>query len=160
MSEDATKKSWQPVLDRMFEEFRSGSARAETYWAQQLAFGPVFIHAVALAVRAGTIPPADLELVRQLIPLALSMLGALPDGCDGDPTAFFLLARRQAQVLAWGRRHHLTRLAARLGLEPSSPTYEPVPRRFLRPYELIGWNPPEAGPTMALPPPPDPSLTG
>lgn len=156
MSEDATKKSWQPVLDRMFEELRFGSARAEMYWAQQLAFGPVFIHAVALAVRAGTIPPADLELVRQLIPLALSMLGALPDGCDGDPTAFFLLARRQAQVLAWGRRHHLARLAARLGLEPSSPPYEPVPRRFLRPYELIGWNPPAAEPKTR----PDSCLTG
>ena len=143
MSEETTRPSrWQPVLDRMFEELRSGSPRAEAYWAQQLAFGPVFIHAVALAVRSGEIPPDDLEHVRQVVPLALSMLGALPDGCDGDPTAFFLLARRQAQVLAWGRRHHLGRLAARLGLEISSPPYDPVPRRFLRPYELIGWNPP------------------
>jgi hypothetical protein len=33
---------WQPVLDGMFEELRSDSPRAEVYWAQQLAFGPVF----------------------------------------------------------------------------------------------------------------------
>jgi hypothetical protein len=143
MSEDAARPSrWQPVLDRMFEELRSGSARAETYWAQQLAFGPVFFHAVALAVRSGTLPPADLERIRQMVPQALSMLGALPDGCDGDPASFFLLARRQAQALAWGRRHQLARLAARLGLEMSSPPYDPVPGRWLRPYELIGWNPP------------------
>ena len=133
---------WQPVLECMFEELRSGSPRVQTYWAQQLAFGPVFIHAVALAVRSGSISPDGLESVRQVVPLALSMLGALPDGCAGDPTSFFLLARRQALALAWGRRHHLTRLGARLGLETSSLPYEPVPSRFLRPYELIGWLPP------------------
>jgi len=143
VSEEAARPSrWQPVLDRMFEELHSGSPRAETYWAQQLAFGPVFFHAVALAVRGGAIPPADLECIRQMVPQALSMLGALPDGCDGDPASFFLLARRQARALAWGRRHQLARLAARLGLEMSSPPYDPVPRRWLRPYELIGWNPP------------------
>jgi hypothetical protein len=144
VSEEAAPPSrWQPVLDRMFEELRSGSPRAETYWAQQLAFGPVFFHAVALAVRGGAIPPADLEHLRQMVPQALSMLGALPDGCDGDPVSFFLLARRQAQALAWGRRHQLARLAARLGLEMPSLPYDPVPGRWLRPYELIGWNPPE-----------------
>jgi hypothetical protein len=37
---------WQAVLDQMFEELRSGSPRAEVYWAQQLAFGPVFFYAV------------------------------------------------------------------------------------------------------------------
>jgi len=143
VSERATRSSrWQPVLDRMFEELRSGSPRAETYWTQQLAFGPVFFHAVALAVRGGDIPPDDLERLRRMIPNALSMLGALPDGCDGDPASFFLLARRQAQALAWGRRHQLARLGARLGLDMSSPPYDPVPRRWLRPYELIGWNPP------------------
>jgi hypothetical protein len=145
MSENAARPSrWQPVLERMFEELRSGSPRAETYWTQQLAFGPVFPHAVALAVRSGAIPPDDLERVRQIVPPALSMLGALPDGCDGDPASFFLLARRQAQALAWGRRHQLTRLAARLGVEMSSSPYDPVPRRWLRPYELIGWNPPSS----------------
>jgi hypothetical protein len=142
MSRESTQASgWQAVLDRMFEELRSGAPRAQAYWAQQLAFGPVFMHAVALAVRHGTIPPADLEQLRQVLPFALSMLGALPDGCDGDPASFFLLARRQAQVLAWGRRHQLTRLAARLGLDPASLPDGPVPRRFQRPYELLGWKP-------------------
>ena len=32
--------------------------------------------------------------------------------------------------------------AARLGLQISSPPYDPVPGRLQRPYELIGWNPP------------------
>ena len=122
----------------MFAELRAGSPRAQAYWAQQLAFGPVFFHAVVLAVRNGTIPMDDLERLRQVLPLALSMLGALPDGCGGDPPTLFLLARRQALALASGRRRHLARLAARLGLEMSGPPYDPVPGRFQRPYELIG----------------------
>jgi hypothetical protein len=69
---------WQVVLERMFEELRSGSPRAEVYWSQQLAFGPVFFYAVVLAVRGGAIPPDELELLRQVVPLALSLLGALP----------------------------------------------------------------------------------
>jgi hypothetical protein len=133
---------WQVVFDRMLAELRSGSARAQAYWAQQLAFGPVFFHAVGLAVRRGSLPPADLDLIRKVVPLALSMLGALPDGCDGDPASLLLLARRQALALTSGRRRHLAKLAGRLGLDATNPPYEPVPRRFLRPYELIGWNPP------------------
>ena len=133
---------WQVVLAQMFEELRSGSPRAEVYWAQQIAFGPVFFYAVVLAVRRGDIPPHDLERLRQVLPLALALLGALPDGSDGDPTSLRLLARRQALALELGRRQHLTRLAARLGLEISSTPYDPVPRRLQRPYELIGWRPP------------------
>ncbi|HZF08619.1 MAG TPA: hypothetical protein VFE33_07515 [Thermoanaerobaculia bacterium] len=133
---------WQPVLEQMFEELRSGAPRAEVYWAQQLAFGPVFFSAVVLAVRDGAIPPNNLELLRRAVPLALSLLGALPDGSDGHPARLLVLARRQAQALALGRRQHLVRLAARLGLEISSPPYDPVPGRLQRPYELIGWNPP------------------
>ncbi len=67
---------WHPVLERMFEELRSGSPRAEAYWAQQLAFGPVFFFAVLLAVRNGGLAPADLALLRQVVPLALSLLGS------------------------------------------------------------------------------------
>ncbi|MCP4660262.1 MAG: hypothetical protein GY856_33090 [bacterium] len=145
MNEEPTWPSrWGPVLERMFAELGSGSARAEAYWAQQLAFGPVFPHAVALAVRADAVSRSDRELLRQVLPLAQSMLGALPDGCAGDPASFRLLAHRQAQVLAWGRRRHLSRLAARLGLETSNLPSDPVPRRFQRPYPLIGWRPPEA----------------
>lgn len=133
---------WQPVLDRMFEELRTGEPRAETYWAQQLAFGPVFFYAVVLAVREGAIAPDELDLLRQVIPLAIALLGALPEGSGGDPTPLLLLARRQAVVLASGRRRRLTRLAARLGLESPELPYDPVPSRLLRPYEVIGWRPP------------------
>jgi hypothetical protein len=148
VKEEALGESrWQPVLEQMFRELRAGSARAQAYWAQQLAFGPVFFHAVVLAVRGGTLTAEELELLGQLLPLALSALGALPDGCAGDPTSLFLLARRQAQALAWGRRRQLARLAARLGLDMSRPPYEPVPRRFQRPYELIGWSPQAPAPS-------------
>jgi hypothetical protein len=134
---------WQVVLNQMFEELRTGSPRAEAYWAQQLALGPVFFFAVLLAARGGSISPSDLEHLRRVVPLALSVLGALPDGSDGDPASLVVLARRQAQALAMGRRRQLTRLAARLGLEMSGPFYGPVPRRLQRPYELIGCCPPE-----------------
>ena len=145
MNDDPTWPSrWQPVLGQMLEELRSGSARAQAYWAQQLAFGPVFLHVAALAVRTEALGQSDQELLRQVLPLAFSMLGALPDGCAGDPASLLLLARRQAQVLAWGRRRHLTRLAVRLGLDTARLPSEPVPRRFQRPYELIGWRPPSS----------------
>ena len=143
MREPTSLGGWQVVLEQMFGELHSGSSRAEAYWAQQLAFGPVFFHAVVLAVRQGDIGAKDMEVLRRVVPLALSMLGALPDGCEGDPSSLFLLARRQAQVLAWGRRRHLAKLTARLGMETPASPYVPVPRRFQRPYELIGWRPPK-----------------
>jgi hypothetical protein len=144
MNEDRASR-WQAVLRQMFEELRSGSPRAEVYWAQQLAFGPVFFYAVLLAVRNDAIPANDLELLRRVVPYALSTLGALPDGSEGDPARLLLLARRQAQALSCGRRQHLAKLSARLGLKMASLPYDPVPRRFQRPYELIGWNPPPTG---------------
>ena len=61
---------------------------------------------------------------------------------EPNPTSLRLLARRQAEALALGRRRQLSRLASRLGLEMTSPPYDPVPRRLCRPYELIGWRPP------------------
>jgi hypothetical protein len=133
---------WQTVLEQMFEELRSGSPRAEVYWAQQLAFSPVFFYAVVLAVRKAALSSNDRDHLRRVVPLALSLLGALPDGDGGDPTRLLLLARRQASALAVGRRQQLARLAARLGLEISGLPYEPVPERLQRPYELIGWRPP------------------
>jgi len=133
---------WGPVIERMLDELRSGSARAEAYWGQQLAFAPVFVHAVALAVRADAFSPGERELLRKVLPLALSMLGPLPDGSAGDPVSLMILARRQATALASGRRRRLARLAERLGLDTPSLTADPVPRRFQRPYRLIGWRPP------------------
>ncbi|MFY9823687.1 MAG: hypothetical protein WAM82_20060 [Thermoanaerobaculia bacterium] len=149
--EPACTSRWQPVLEQMFAELRSRAPRAEAYWAQQLAFGPVFFYAVLLAARGGSLAPDDLELLRQVVPLALSLLGALPDGSNGDPASLLLLARRQALALALGRRQHLAKLASRLGLEIPSLPYEPVPRRFQRPYELIGWRPPQPRPTAPAP---------
>ncbi|HEX3553524.1 MAG TPA: hypothetical protein VIA62_09880 [Thermoanaerobaculia bacterium] len=143
MSERSGQPSrWQAVLEQMFEELRSGSPRAEVYWAQQLAFGPVFFYAVLLAVREGALSPNDRDHLRRIVPLALSLLGALPEGDGGDPASLLLLARRQASALAVGRRQLLARLAARIGLEISALPYEPVPGRLQRPYELIGWRPP------------------
>lgn len=143
MNEQSVQPSrWQAVLVQMFEELRSGSPRAEAYWAQQLAFGPVFFYAVVLAAREGAISPSDRDHLRRVIPLALSLLGALPEGSGGDPTSLLLLARRQVLALAVGRRQHLARLAERLGMEVSGLPYEPVPGRLQRPYELIGWRPP------------------
>ena len=132
---------WAPVVAAMLAELQSQSARAEAYWAQQLAFGPVLVHAVAMAVRSGGIPAAAVSHLARVVRLAAEALGALPDGCGHDPTALQLLARRQAVAIAWGRRRHLARLAARLGLGPTP--VGPVPRRLVRPYPLIGWRPPE-----------------
>lgn len=134
--------NWQPVLDQMFAELRSGEPRAEVYWAQQLAFSPVFFFAILLAVRNETLSSDDLDLLRKVVPLALALLGALPEGNLTNKTSLLLLAQRQVQALALGRRRHLTRLAERLGLEFPGPLYEPVPERLQRPYELIGWKPP------------------
>jgi hypothetical protein len=133
---------WGAVLEQMLAELRSGAPRAEVYWAQQLAFSPVFFYAVVLAVRRDAIAESDLELLRHVVPLALSLLGALPEESGGDPASLLLLARRQALALALGRRQHLARLAARLGLASSRLLYEPVPRRLQRLYEVIGWCPP------------------
>jgi|SRR6476661_1474416 len=142
MNERSAQPShWQTALQKMFEELRSGSPRAEVYWAQQLAFSPVFFYAVVLTVREDAISPTDRDHLRRIVPLALSLLGALPDGNGGDPATLLLLARRQASALAVGRRQQLAKLAARLGLEISSLPYEPVPGRLQRPYELIGWRP-------------------
>lgn len=134
---------WQPLLDRMFEELHAEHPRSEVYWAQQLAFSPVFFFAVLLAVRQGVVSAADLQVLRKVVPLAMALLGALPDGDDGDANRLRLLALRQTSALGLGRRQHLARLAARLGLD-HEPRYEPVPNRLLRPYEVIGWRPPGA----------------
>jgi len=139
--ESRRSTNWRPVLDRMFGELGSREARVESYWAQQLAFAPVLLHALGSAVRLGELDSIQLDLLRRVLPLAQSMLGALPDGCGGDPTTLHLLARRQAAALAWGRRRHIIRLAARIGLDLGGQPIGVVPRRFQRPYPLLGWRP-------------------
>lgn len=96
MKEHSVRQTrWQPVLTNMREELRTGSPRAEVYWAQQLAFGPVFFYAVLLAVREGALSSEDRDHLRRIVPMALSLLGALSEGNDVDPTSLLLLARRQ-----------------------------------------------------------------
>ena len=133
---------WRQVLDRMCVELSRGEPRAEAYWAQQLAFAPVLIHAVALALRAGSLSSDEQARLRELMPLAVAALGALPDGSGGDPARLRLLAQRQAAALASGRRRHLLRLADRLGAEMTESPLATVPPRLLRAYPLIGWTPP------------------
>jgi len=142
-NQPALPERWQTVVDQMFEELGSASPRADVYWAQQLAFGPVFFYAVLLALWRGAIAPDHMNVLRRLVPLALALLGALPDDSGGRPERLRLLARRQAHALELGRRQDLARLATRLGLEVSGQLYEPVPQRLLRPYELIGFVPPQ-----------------
>ena len=126
-------------LRGMVLELRSQEPRADVYWSQQLAFGPVLFHALALAVRAGTLSDADLTHVRRVIGLAFAALGALPERAAMDPTILQMMACRQATALSWGRRRQLVRLAARLGLEMDGGRVGLVPDRLLRPYPLIGW---------------------
>jgi len=132
--------SWDDVLTEMMVELRSGEPRAEAYWAQQLAFGPVLVHALALHARAHGISQADAPHLARTLQLAAAALGPLPE--EGrDPTALLVLARRQAAALATGRRRQLARFAARHGLTVNDPA-GPVPARMLRSYPLLGWTPP------------------
>lgn len=133
---------WRPVLERMFDELASGQPRAESYWAQQLAFAPVLFFAVVAAVREDALDEEQIDLLHGILPMALAALGVLPDGCDGDPAAFYLLARRQASALVWGRRRQILKLASRIGLDLESAHLGVVPRRLRRPYPLLGWRPP------------------
>lgn len=136
---------WDPLLMRMLAELQSADARAETYWAQQLAFGPVFPYAFALRLRDPQWPrlSGGRSLLRQVVELALAALGALPEGTGGvQPAALARLARRQVAALSVGRRSLLAKLARRLGSPvPSPPSTDPVPDRLLRPYPLLGWHP-------------------
>jgi hypothetical protein len=141
MSTQRPLRRWSDVVADMLGELRQQEPRADTYWAQQLAFGPVLAHALALAVRRGDIDARDLEHVRRAVALALRGLGALPDGPGVDARGLAILARRQATALAAGRRRHLLRLAQHLGLPADGTGHAPVDRRMLRPYPLLGWLP-------------------
>lgn len=134
---------WRWVVEGMLDELRSGVPRAESYWAQQLAFGPVLIHAVTQAVRRGDLSTGSRSDLLRVVELAFACLGALPDGFGGDAASLQLVARRQAAALRWGRRRRLARLAARLGGEVDELNPGIVPRRLVRAYPLIGWRPPE-----------------
>lgn len=133
---------WDEVVCRMLDELRAGDARAESYWAQQLAFGPVVVHALRLHLRAKHLPDADVAHLSRAIHLAQAGLGPLPERPGTDPASLALLARRQARAISWGRRRCLARLLQRLGAD-QSPASPASAERMLRPYPLIGFRPDE-----------------
>ena len=145
---DASRRRWGAVLDLMRDELGRGEPRLDAYWAQQIAFGPVLVHALLLRIRSSGIAAADVTHLTRIVRLALDLLGALPDGSNGDPPALRILAARQAAALSSGRRSLVRRLALRLGLRVEE-ACGIVPVRLLRPYPLIGWAPDEVKPTSA-----------
>lgn len=140
---------WEACLNRMVREAVVDDPRSQVYWAQQLAFSPVLPYAVALRLRDPAWPgaPATRDALGRTVGLALEALGALPEATAGvDATALALLARRQAEALAVGRRSLLSRLLQSLGRPlPEAPT-GPVRARLVRPYPLLGWKPPTVDP--------------
>ena len=138
----------------MWAELGAGSPRAESYWAQQIALGPVLFHALAQRLRARPLEEQEREALCRAVGLALRVLGALPDDAGLDPARLAILARRQATALASGRRRQLVRMARRLGLDVSDARFAPVPGRLLRAFPLIGWRPPSPSPE------PDPAPHG
>jgi len=124
---------WEALLQRMLTELAGGEARAEAYWAQQLAFGPVLPYALALRLRDPEWPslPGSRDLLCRVVELALAALGALPEGAAGaGRAALGRLAHRQVAALSVGRRSMLARLARKLGSAipcPPPPTHPPSP---------------------------------
>lgn len=132
--------SWSGTIEAMLDELRSGEARAQSYWAQQLAFAPVVVHALSLTVRDHLPPVADREALSAALSLALAALGALPEQPGVEPSLLATMAQRQARALAWGRRRTLQRLLRRLG-PVTPPAAGAAAARLLRPYPLLGWSP-------------------
>jgi hypothetical protein len=128
---------WEPTVDRMLAELAGADARTETYWAQQLAFSPLLIHALGLRLRSA--PASGSTALLRCAELALSAFGTLPEPPSADPTSVRTLAMRQARALGWHRRANLRRLIERLGASPVEPTVAPV--RMARSYPLIGFRP-------------------
>ena len=133
---------WDAVLDGMLAELARGGPRAESYWAQQLAFGPVLVHALGLRYRRRPPSAGETRLLVPCLHLARAALGALPDPPGGDPAAIRLLALRQARAVAWGRRGTLEQRLRRMGVVPQSGA-SVVPPRMARPYPLLGFSPGE-----------------
>lgn len=132
--------TWDDVVDRMLRETAREGPRAEAYWAQQLAFSPVFVHALRLRMRQSAFSPDDKTQVQQLVCVALTALSALPERPGADPAALAILAGRQARAAQWGRRRTLNRMLERLGTRADAVSGE-VPDRLTRPYALLGWRP-------------------
>jgi hypothetical protein len=122
----------------MLDELRTDGPRAESYWAQQLAFGPVLVHALGLRLRTVSML-GEAALVR-CVELALAGLGALPEAPEADAVGLRVLATRQARALGWRRRATLCRLLQRLGATAPQQVGS-APLRMTRCYPLIGFRP-------------------
>ena len=139
--------TWAGVVEQMMNELRAGGPREQSYWAQQLAFGPVLVHALALGLRERAPSVEDRKVVGAAVRLALCGLGPLPEAPGLDPALLAALAGRQARALAWGRRRTLRRLLRRHRAEiatgggRAATRGGPVVARLLRPYPLLGWRP-------------------
>ena len=139
--------TWEGVVEQMMNELRAGGPREQSYWAQQLAFGPVLVHALALELRERAPSVEDRKVVAAAVRLALCGLGPLPEAPGLDPALLAAMAGRQARALAWGRRRTLRRLLRRHGVEigtgggRAAAGGGSVVARLLRPYPLLGWRP-------------------
>ncbi len=139
--------TWAGVVELMMNELRTGGPREQSYWAQQLAFGPVLVHALALGLRERVPSVEDRKAVAVVIRLALGGLGPLPEAPGLDPALLANLAGRQVRALGWGRRRTLSRLLSRHEAEivaeggRAAVQASRVMARLLRPYPLLGWRP-------------------
>jgi len=136
------RERWRLLVETMVEACREGGPREVTYWAQQLAYAPVVPHALSLWLRDRTPSAEDRKALLEAVRLGAAGLDALPDDAGRAGTALARLSRRQATAMAFGRRGVLRRLARVLGGDASDRAPGFVPRRLLRCYPLIGWDPP------------------
>lgn len=124
----------------MLEELRSGRPREQSYWAQQIAFAPVLVHALCLSLRGRQLSETDRNAVVAAVVLALRALEALPDVQGLEPSLLAIMAHRQARAITWGRRRTLRRLLQRLDAVTQGDSGCDA-TRLLRPYPLLGWSP-------------------
>jgi len=77
--------SWTGVVELMMNEMQAGGPREQSFWAQQLAFGPVLVHALALGLRERAPSVEDRDVLDAAVRLALTGLGPLPEEPGLDP---------------------------------------------------------------------------
>jgi hypothetical protein len=138
--ERVRRERWEATIRLLVAECKDGSERSLTYWAQQLAFGPVLVHALDLWLRHAEVDPETSNELGAVLRLARQGLGILPERAGTAERDVARLAARQATALSRGRRRLLERLLERLGCRSEKLETE-VPGRMLRPYPLIGWSP-------------------
>lgn len=133
--------TWAARVEQMLKELRGGSPRAQSYWAQQLAFSPVLVHALGLELRDRSLATAERETLASALGLALAGFAALPQEPGIEPSRLAVLGQRQARAIAWGRGRTLRRLLQRIGEQARAPIGESGNARLLRAYPLLGWEP-------------------